>query len=243
MKVADFLADLARLPLRDLDAIAPGTSLVVAPHPDDESLGCGGFIAEAVRLGRPPVVVIASDGVGSHPNSCRWPADRLRDLREHEARDALSLLGLPPDRVIFLRLRDTAVPTTGPAFDAVVQTLAKLCETHDCINVLVPWRHDPHCDHEAVSLMGKALGAMCPALRVLAYPVWGLTLPQETLIDEKPPHGSRLDISTHLAVKRAAINAHRSQRGLVIDDDPEGFVLPEALLERLLRPYEYFIAS
>ncbi|BCI67550.1 PIG-L deacetylase family protein [Acetobacter aceti] len=243
MRVADFLADLAELPLRELDAIAPGTSLIIAPHPDDESLGCGGFIAEAVRLGQPPVVVIASDGIGSHPNSRLWPAERLRELRENEARDALRLLGLPAERVIFLRLRDTAVPTRGPAFDAVVETLAELCRRHACANVLVPWRHDPHCDHEAVSLMGDALRSLCPDLTVLAYPVWGLTLPPETVINEPPPVGSRLDISTHLSAKRAAVHAHRSQGGLVIDDDPDGFVLPEVLLEKLLCPYECFITS
>ncbi len=52
--------------------------VVVAPHPDDESLACGGLIADACRQGLRGKVVIVSDGVGSHPNSRAYPPDRLR---------------------------------------------------------------------------------------------------------------------------------------------------------------------
>ena len=62
--------------------------VVVAPHPDDESLACGGLIADACRQGLRGTVVIVSDGVGSHPNSRAYPPDRLKSLREGEARRA-----------------------------------------------------------------------------------------------------------------------------------------------------------
>jgi hypothetical protein len=55
--------------------------------------------------------------------------------------------------------------------------------------------------------------------------------------------GWRLDITASLAAKRAAIAAHRSQHGGVIDDDPSGFVLPAALLAVFERPYEVFLAA
>ncbi len=51
------------------DIIGGGTCLILAPHPDDESLGCGGLIAACVAAGRSPLVVILTDGAGSHPNS------------------------------------------------------------------------------------------------------------------------------------------------------------------------------
>ena len=68
--------------------------IVVAPHPDDESLACGGLIADACRQGLRGKVVIVSDGAGSHPNSKAYPPDRLRSLREEEARRAAAELGL-----------------------------------------------------------------------------------------------------------------------------------------------------
>ena len=94
---------------------------------------------------------------------------------------------------------------------------------------------------ETIRNTNEWMGASARAMA--SYPVWGLTLPPATVISDPTPEGSRLDISAHLAAKRAAVNAHRSLRGLVIEDDPEGFVLPEALLDRLLRPHEYFITS
>lgn len=101
MKNGELISELFRLPVRDIEEIAPGTALILAPHPDDESLGCGGFIAEAVARGRPPVVVIVSDGSGSHPASREWPEERLTQQREKEAREAARILGLPRSAFIF----------------------------------------------------------------------------------------------------------------------------------------------
>jgi LmbE family N-acetylglucosaminyl deacetylase len=78
--------------------------IVVAPHPDDESLACGGLIADACRQGLPGKVVIVSDGAGSHPNSKAYPPDRLMALRKEEAKRAGSELGLKPEDMLFLNL-------------------------------------------------------------------------------------------------------------------------------------------
>ena len=87
--------------------------IVVAPHPDDESLACGGLIAEACRQGLRGKVVIVSDGVGSHPNSKAYPPDRCRALREEEAKQAGAELGLKPEDMLFLGLPDRFVPSEG----------------------------------------------------------------------------------------------------------------------------------
>src|ERR1700712_111201 len=91
------------LPVGNLsDVIGSGTCLILAPHPDDESLGCGGLIASCVAAGRTPLVVILTDGAGSHPNSRTFPPDRLRAVRAQEARDAVGCVGLPPGRVVLM---------------------------------------------------------------------------------------------------------------------------------------------
>ena len=61
----------------------------------------------------PTPVVIVSDGAGSHPNSKAYPPDRLRLLREEEARRAGAELGLRPEEMLFLGLPDRFVPHEG----------------------------------------------------------------------------------------------------------------------------------
>ena len=95
------------LPVGSLtEVIGDGTALILAPHPDDESLGCGGLIASCCAAGRPPLVALLTDGSGSHPHSMRYPPERLASVREAEARHAVSILGLCRDRLRFLRQID-----------------------------------------------------------------------------------------------------------------------------------------
>jgi LmbE family N-acetylglucosaminyl deacetylase len=75
-----------------------------------------------------------------------------------------------------------------------------------------------------------------------AYPVWGWTLPAETPIPATPALGFRLNVSAFLSAKRAAIQAHRSQYGDLITDDPTGFRLPPDLLSVFDTGFETFIS-
>jgi LmbE family N-acetylglucosaminyl deacetylase len=222
------------------DIIGSGTCLILAPHPDDESLGCGGLIAACVAAGRSPLVVILTDGAGSHPNSKAFPPARLRACRAQEVRNAVGILGLGEDRLVFLDQPDAAAPVDGPGFDGVVATLLALIGTEPgCSAVVAPWRYDPHCDHEAAALLGSAV-ASAAGVKHIAYPVWGWTLAADAMIPETVFDGFRLDIGRFLITKRAAIQAHQSQYGDLITDDPEGFRLPPGLLSVFEVPFETF---
>lgn len=236
----DVLQAMASLPFATLADIAGDRPvLVMAPHADDESLGCGGLIAALCRAGTPPVILVLTDGAGSHPGSAAFPPARLAGIRRNEAREAVRLLGLPPDRLHFAGQPDTAAPTGGPAFDAAVDEVSALCRTSGIGSLLAPWRHDPHCDHEAADLLARVVAGRL-GLRHLSYPVWGWTLPADHSLPEMPD-GLRLDISLDLAAKTEAIMAHRSQYGGLITDDPTGFTLPAELLRVFERPYETFL--
>lgn len=234
------LAALRRLPVRDLDEIVPGTALILAPHPDDESLGCGGLIAQACQRDQPPVVAIVTDGTGSHPGSRSHPPDRLREVREAETRAAVRHLGLEPDRLRFLRLRDTAVPMSGPALDAAAMTVSRLVRETGCDTILATWRHDPHGDHLAVSRIAER-AASSAGVRLLSYPVWGWTLGEDVALPDLVRPGARLEIAAQLECKRLAIAAHASQHGGLITDDPNGFRLPRGLLAVFEQPYEVYL--
>ena len=55
-----------------------GNACVFAPHPDDESLGCGGAIALLRNFELPVNIIVMSDGTLSHPNSRKFPPAALR---------------------------------------------------------------------------------------------------------------------------------------------------------------------
>ncbi len=218
-------------------------ALVLAPHPDDESLGTGGLLALAAAAGRPCPVAVVTDGSGSHPGSRLWPPGRLAAAREAEARDALRRLGQPADAVHFLGFRDAELPCAGPVFERAVEAVAGLARRTGCTVLAASWIADPHGDHLAVATIARAAAARLGA-RLLSYPVWGWTLAAATPIrDRRPWRGVRLDIAAVLDRKRNAIAAHRTQHGLVVTDDPDGFVLPRALLDSCDRPFEVFVET
>jgi LmbE family N-acetylglucosaminyl deacetylase len=223
------------------DVIGSGTCLILAPHPDDESLGCGGLIAACVAAGRIPLVVVLTDGAGSHPNSRAFPPDRLRAVRAQEVRSATECLGLSADRIALLNEPDTAAPHDGPGFDSVVAKLVDMVRRETaCSAILAPWRHDPHCDHEAASLAAAFVaGAM--GIRHVAYPVWGWMLPDDSPVPAEVAAGWRLDIAAFLSRKRRAIQAHQTQYGGIIIDDPAGFQLPAALLSVFDDRFETYV--
>jgi len=226
------------LPFGSLDdVIGDGTCLILAPHPDDESLGCGGLIAACCAVSRPPLVIILTDGSGSHPN---YPPAELIALREAEATEAGSMLGLPIHRLKFLREPDTRAPHDGPACRRLVHRLADSVRSFGCSTILTTWRHDPHCDHQAAAYIA-AETARITGIRNLEYPIWGWTMPADTQIDETTARGWRLDVTPHLPDKRRAIAAHASQYGQLITDDPAGFVLPDSFLRAFAEPWETFL--
>ena len=87
--------------------------LVVAPHPDDETLGCGGLVSLLAQNGSVFYIVFVTDGSASHRNSTAWPTARLAAQREQEARNALVCLGIANAPRLFLRLPDANMPAPG----------------------------------------------------------------------------------------------------------------------------------
>ena len=235
------LRAMRALPVGTPDSIAQGHPvLILAPHADDESLGCGGLIHLLSGQGNPPFVLILTDGTGSHPNSASHPAPRLRTVREAEARAAVAQLGLPAGRIGFAGLRDTAAPVAGPAFDDAVAIVCALCRAQQVAAILAPWQHDPHCDHEAAHLIATAAAGQL-GIGHWAYPVWGWTLPGDRPLPGPLPSGIRLDIRNAMPAKTRAILAHRSQYGGLITDDPTGFSLPRSLLAVFEQPFETYL--
>jgi len=238
MRAAELIRAWDSLPFADPAELFPeGAPLVLAPHPDDESLGCGGIIAAC----RSASVVIVTDGAASHPGSRRWPAAELRRLREAEAREATRRLGLAEERLHFLGLPDSAAPHNGPEFDAAVGAIAAIAGQQRCSAILATWGHDPHRDHQATAAMARA-AARLARLPLYFYPVWGWTLPDDAML---PPgagaEGWRVRIAAQLDAKRAAIAAHRSQTTDMIADATIPWHVPPEMRQIFERPFEVLL--
>ena len=239
------LLEPERHPLRAAEfARSLGSVVVVAPHPDDESLGCGGILALLAETGRGPHIITMTDGSRSHPGSTAYPATRLAALREGETLAALAALGLPPENASFLRYPDCGLPDEKTtAFQIAIERLHSLLIRLAPETIFVPWRRDPHCDHVATwQLLRAAVHTLPAPPRWLEYPVWAWTKTASAVAPQAHEAKAwRIDISSVLVRKGKAVAQHRSQLGAVITDDPGGFVLSAEMLACFARPWELFL--
>ena len=239
------LANPTELPLSPKDTIAEfGSTLVVAPHPDDESLGCGGAIALLRQLGYLVQILVISDGTLSHPRSHKYPAPALAALRQQETLCALAKLGVEPSSVMFLGLKDGSVPVkNATGFDEAIALCRAKLAAFAPKTILLPWRRDPHPDHRASwQLIYTAMADLSLSSRLVEYPIWDWDPAQRgdvAAIGEITAW--RLDISAVLPQKLQAIFSHRSQTTDLIDDDPEGFRLMPEMIAHFAHPWELYL--
>jgi len=242
-KASDVLATMRAFPVAEIDELTGrGPLLVITPHPDDESLGCGGVIAEARTRGHTVRLVLVTDGAASHPGSRSHPPPILQRVREGELLAAAAVLGVPAECVDMLRLPDGQAPWRGRVFEDVASRLSELVRTHAVATICTTWPRDPHTDHVAAFRLGRA-AARATGAKLFLYPVWGWTLSARLWLPRAPIDGFRIDVSKQLAVKRAAIDCHRSQTGRLIDDDPSGFVLTPEFRALFEQRYETFLRT
>lgn len=131
------------------------TALVVAPHPDDESIGCGGALALHRRAGDRVCVVTLTDG--AHKDDGTRCADYAA-RRRREALAAAELLGVA--RSVFLDHPDRRLRLD----DALVEQLSALLREEQPDIVYAPSPVDLHPDHKT------AAHAVWAAARAVVHP-------------------------------------------------------------------------
>lgn len=217
--------------------------LVIVPHPDDETLGCGGLIALASEAGVEVTLLFVTDGRASHPASKAVPPDAMAALRADEAEQALERLGAAHQPRCFLGLRDGDMPRAGSSGNAAaVDAVATLFHASRFGTVVAPWRRDPHTDHRiSWQITTDAMKRFRLPLTLLEYHIWlaetgsAADWPEDDEVEEVT-----LDIASVVQRKHHALEAHRSQLGLVVGDDPNGFVLSPQTIARLVTDHETF---
>lgn len=237
--------DLMKAPYMAIEQLGKqlGAIIILAPHPDDESLGCGGLIQFLVEQSVPIWVCFVTSGGASHRNSILYPPQILSEVREQEAINACEILGVNSEKIIFLRENDSQLYKLQEDEKAkVVSRLSMYLKECNVDSLILPWRRDPHPDHIASYELGKqAAEIVNQDIQIVEYPIWLWKNSQPAdwpLFDEVEIF--RIDISAGLSKKKDAIFAHESQTSELIKDDSQGFILTEDLLAPFLTPNEFF---
>ena len=192
--------------------------LVFAPHPDDESIACGGLLQVAQGAGAAVRVVVLTDGDNNpwpqrwvekrwsigEPERARWGA-RRRD----EARDAMRLLNIAEGDGCFLGLPDLGLTDLLMRGDSqVVESLRAQIEQFAPTLLVLPALSDRHPDHSATHILSRLALALCSGAtpRLLTFAVHGAKPTED---------GLAICLSqAQRDIKQAAILAHASQMRL-----------------------------
>jgi LmbE family N-acetylglucosaminyl deacetylase len=212
--------------------LPPVDVLIFAPHPDDEVIGCGGVIQQALAAGRTVRVVFSTNGDGYPRAAARLLGKTVADLssedmqrlgreRSAEAIAAAKVLGISALHLVFLGFRDSAlVQATRRAQPHFIEVVRQ----SRAADAYVSDGRDDHSDHRATyRLVMAAIGEVEKAPRLFTYMVhsggsnaWppaGPLYEQGTLNPRVPwPPPIRIPLTPdQTAAKLRALKAHASQ--------------------------------
>jgi LmbE family N-acetylglucosaminyl deacetylase len=190
--------------------------LILAPHPDDESIATGGLIQVARSVGAAVRVVVLTDG-DNNPWPQRWIEKRWRidaaarqrwgARRREEARAAVRVLGLAADDAVFLGLPDLGLTDLLMRNDRqVIRALRTQIDEFRPTVLIMPAVSDRHPDHSAANILARAAIAQSPLPRLYTFAVHGRDESAAAMIVALTPQQRDL--------KQAAILAHQTQMQL-----------------------------
>ncbi len=222
-----------------LDAVPPWQpplvpTLVVSPHPDDETLATGGLIAYLRSHGVPVTVAAVTDG-----ENCYEGEREMGQVRTGEQERALLRLGVGADCIHRLGLTDSDVASRE---DALAERLAALLLPG--MHAIAPWGGDFHPDHEACGRAARA-AALARGALLTGFLFWTWHRGTAALLDGLRLGRFSLDEKQRRA-KQEALRCHGSQlhrKSGGSDGSGDGPILPENLLGPAHRPYEVFVLA
>lgn len=229
-----------------VDKLLSSSLLVIAPHMDDEILGCGGLMllhADKRRLH----CIYASDGKKSPTALLPWQNETDRDfaqIRECESREALAEIGVPPENSTLLNLPDGGLSRARGELERRLENEIGRIEPDF---ILVPFRYDLHSDHVAVhraTLNLKRSGRICgTVLEYFIYFRWRLIKGRDIRL--RIPKGNliQVDISSVSAAKRNALSRYRSQTNILYAWQETPVLTEESVQQRCREPERFLVAD
>lgn len=232
--VTDWAPVLSGLPTIDLPP--PHVPVIVlAAHPDDETLGAGALIAAASDQGNSITVIVASLGEASHPRSPTHTAVKLRQIRTSELTEAVGRLA-PEAGLRTLGLPDGALSTCVPAIQRALQEALPAGPAW----VIAPWEGDRHPDHAACSRATRRAIGDRPDVVLWEYPIWAFHW--ATLGARDLPDLQRLDVSEAAARRRsAALACYRSQTQPLSEQDGDETIVQPGFAAHFDRSFDVLL--
>jgi LmbE family N-acetylglucosaminyl deacetylase len=160
-----------RIPLRH---VTSEFAIVIAPHPDDETFGCGSIIALKKQHGARVRIIFLTNGEASMKGHSLIAAQDVAAARIQDSAEACAYLGVGVDDLRRYSLPDGQVPRKGmPGFDQVVERLLDDIRELAPAEVFCSHPFDGHGDHTAAAEIAQEAirRCMCPP-RLLFYTVW-----------------------------------------------------------------------
>ena len=204
--------------------------IVIAPHPDDETLSLGGLIASHRSRNLDVTVIAVTDGENAYPDD--RVDGNLGSLRQAEQATALNRLGVPGNEIIRLKLPDSSVASHERRLTAQLVDLL----TPEAI-ICAPWKGDFHPDHEACGRAAESVARASGAMLV-SYFFWTWHRGELAALNSLRLMQFPLNDSCYSA-KSEALLCHQSQ----LQRENGEPILPENLLVPAKRCFEVFAIS
>jgi len=222
-----------------------GKVIVFAPHPDDETFGCGGTIAKRIAEGYEVLIVVMTDGRYAFLKLLNIDSDptpeELKEIRKEEVKRAAKILGVPEENLIFLDFED------GKLQDNIKEAERKVFEilrAHHPIEVYLPYKNDVHPDHQtAYTIVKNAIAKLGLLTRQYQYSVFQKYARLGPIIDKilsgLRHNMIRIDISAFIPKKEAAIKEYKSEL-TIISKRQKNPLLKEKDIKNSLKKEELF---
>ena len=227
--------------------------VVFAPHPDDETLGCGGTIAKKSEEGHEISVVFLTDGRNclKELGVLKPSPLELKEIRKREAKRAAEILGVPSENLIFLDIEDGMLRdnkrTAQEKITEVLTTFPK--------SVYLPQEREFHVDHRVTNHLVRTAIRKINFLPFEHQYIIAWRYPLNLLSRVRPEHiqdiiMSRIlrqniiheDISNFLCKKSAALKEYQSQL-MVLSREQKRPALKRCFLKGFLKRSETFFVK
>ena len=222
----DWAGDASWASVPWLTPVGGGRVLVIAAHPDDETLGAGGLLSRLHRSGARISILLATRGEAGAG------VDRSA-RRLDEFRTAITRLA-PSSTIVDLRLTDGSLQSDASELRLAIERAASGVDL-----IVAPWVGDGHGDHR---IAGEMAGEVAESLgiRLLEYPVWlwhwaepsATTVPWDNFVRVLLSPDDR-------RAKQAAIGSYQTQ---LSHHDDEAPMLHDGMVAHFERGWETFVS-